>query len=159
MSEVHTNPPSTNADFAIVEGVASLLHEAWRHTCLQDDGTFTPLYKPVRDEQWIAVHHSGDVDIANTFYSELPGDAKAEHRTTGEIIVNAIAGLNPTVDPNDPDQHALIGAKMHDEWLRRNHWAKGGALDVPFDQLPTDAQARYLQQLAIGLTFLRSREQ
>ena len=140
------------------ESVASLLHEDWRLTRLQEDGSFEPRVKGTKDEAWIQTHGTDQVDIANTGYQDLPEDWKAENKAAGAVVADLLAELGTDVDLFNPEQRTVVGDKIHDEWLSRNEWAKGGDLDVPFDQLPADEQAKDLNQMAIGLNFAKSKE-
>jgi hypothetical protein len=130
--------------------VASALHEDWRKTRKQEDGTFEPRVKGTRDEAWIATHGTDQVDIANTTYADLPADWQAENKAAAEVVVGILDGANGAVDLSDPAQHASVGATIHDAWLSRNEWARGGELDVPFDQLPPAEQAKDIDQMVIA---------
>jgi hypothetical protein len=53
-----------------------------------------------------------------------------------------------------PDKVEEIASIVHDKWLERNEWAKGGELDVPYEQLPEDEKAKDRDQVMIGLATL-----
>lgn len=139
------------------EAVAALLHEDWRLTRLQEDGSFEPRVKGTADAEWTAAHDGAtELDIANTLYEDLPDDWKAENKAAGKVIASLIENVGTDVNLQDPDQRSNIGQHIHDEWLTRNEWAKGGDLDVPFDELPADEQAKDLSQMMIGLEYANS---
>ncbi len=138
------------------EAIAALLHEDWRLTRLQDDGKFEERIKPTKDEAWIAKQSTDEVDIANTPYEDLPEDWKAENKAAGKVVATLLENVGTDVNLQDPDQRSYIGQYIHDEWLARNEWAKGGDLDVPFDELPADEQAKDLSQMMIGLEYASS---
>lgn len=139
------------------EAVASLLHEDWRLTRLQDDGSFEPRVKATSDTEWSAAHAGAtELDIANTPYEDLPEDWKAENKAAGKVIASLLEGMGTEVDLQNPEQRTAVGNVIHDQWLLRNEWAKGGDLDVPFDALPSDEQAKDLSQMAIGLEYAKS---
>lgn len=130
--------------------VASALHEDWRKTRKQEDGTFEPRVKGTKDEAWIAAHGTDQVDIANTGYAELPADWQAENKAAAEVVVGIMDEANGAVDLGNDEHRAYVGAKIHDAWLDRNDWARGGELDVPFDQLPPVEQAKDIDQMVIA---------
>jgi hypothetical protein len=139
------------------DAVASLLHEDWRLTRLQEGGSFEPRVKATGDAEWTAAHAGAtEVDIANTAYEDLPEDWKAENQAAGKVVATLLENIGTDVDLQDPNQRSYVGARIHDEWLSRNEWAKGGNLDVPFDTLPADEQAKDLVQMAIGLEYAKS---
>lgn len=133
-----------------VKALASELHENWRKTRLKEDGSFEPRVKATKDEAWIVEHGTDQVDIANTKYEGLPSDWKAENKAASEVIVGIMIERNGQINLDDPAQRSEIGTVIHDAWLNRNDWARGGELDVPFDQLPPEEQAKDIDQLIIA---------
>jgi len=142
-----------------VNTLAGALHEDWRKTRLQEDGSYEPRVKQTKDEAWIASHGSDQVDIANTTYDDLPSDWQAENRAASEVVVGILMEKNGQVNLEDPTQCSEVGATIHNAWLARNEWAKGGELDVPFDQLPPGEQAKDIDQVVIAQEVFTGRDQ
>lgn len=90
------------------------------------------------------------MDIANTVYGELPEDWQAENKAAAEVVVDVMSEANGQVDLTDETQRGYVGSKIHDAWLSRNEWARGGELDVPFAQLPPAEQAKDLDQMVVA---------
>ena len=130
--------------------LASALHEDWRKTRLQEDGSFEPRVKATKDETWIAAHGTDQVDIANTLFPELPTDWQAENQAAAETVVDVLAEAGGQVDLFDQEHRDYVGTRIHDAWLSRNDWAAGGELDVPFSQLPPAEQTKDLDQMVIA---------
>ncbi|MEI7674662.1 MAG: hypothetical protein WCI60_02910, partial [bacterium] len=144
--------PEINVEQDRVNNLASALHEDWRKTRLQEDGTFEGRVKPTKDEAWIAGHGTDQVDIANTEYVDLPEDWQAENKAAAEVIVGILSESPEAQDLSDEEHINMVGEKIHTAWLARNEWAKGGDLDVPFKDLPADEQAKDINQLKIALS-------
>ena len=144
--------PEINVEQERVNNLASALHEDWRRTRLQEDGTFEGRVKPTKDEAWIAAHGTDQVDIANTEYIDLPEDWQAENKAAAEVIVGILSESPEALDLSDEEHINMVGEKIHTAWLARNEWAKGGDLDVPFEDLPADEQAKDINQLKIALS-------
>ena len=144
--------PEINVEQDRVNNLASALHEDWRKTRLQEDGTFEGRVKPTKDEAWIAGHGTDQVDIANTEYVDLPEDWQAENKAAAEVIVGILSESTEVPDLSDEEHINMVGEKIHTAWLARNEWAKGGDLDVPFKDLPADEQAKDINQLKIALS-------
>jgi len=144
--------PEINVEQEKVNNLASALHEDWRKTRLQEDGTFEGRVKPTKDEAWIAGHGTDQVDIANTEYVDLPEDWQAENKAAAEVIVGILSESTEVPDLSDEEHINMVGEKIHTAWLARNEWAKGGDLDVPFKDLPADEQAKDINQLKIALS-------
>ena len=141
-----------NVEQEKVTNLASALHEDWRKTRLQEDGTFEARVKSTKDEAWIAGHGTDQVDIANTEYVDLPEDWQAENKAAAAVIVGILSETPEATDLSDEEHLNMAGEKIHTAWLARNEWAKGGDLDVPFKDLPADEQAKDINQLKIALS-------
>lgn len=130
-----------------VNTLASVFHEEWRKTRLQEDGSYEERVKPTSDASWIEAHGTDQVDIANTEYSDLPADWQSENKDAATVVVDIIASRNGNIDLSDESTRNEVGATIHDAWLSRNEWAKGGELDVPFIELSAVEQAKDIDQV------------
>lgn len=139
-----------------ITALASAFHDDWRKTRKQEDGSFEPRIKDTKDEAWIYQHGTSQVDIANTEFDDLPEDWQSENNAAAAVILEIIEESDGQIDINQPEQKQQIGDRIHTEWLKRNEWAKGGELDVPFSQLPKDEQDKDLNQMIIGLQVFSS---
>lgn len=134
--------------------IAAQLHEDWRKTRLQEDGSYEPRLKSTSDQEWIAAHGDvSEVDIANTSFEDLPADWKAENAAAGEVVATELIIMQRNGTEMTPEKVEEISAKVHDKWLERNTWAKGGELDVPYADLPEDEKAKDRDQVMIGLAY------
>jgi hypothetical protein len=139
--------------------IASQLHEDWRKTRLNEDGTYEPRLKNTSDQEWISAHDGlAEVDIANTTYENLPADWQAENATAGEVVATELVTSRRNGLDITPKKVEEIASIVHDKWLERNEWAKGGELDVPYEQLPEDEKAKDRDQVMIGLATLNGLE-
>ena len=104
--------------------IASQLHEDWRKTRLNEDGTYEPRFKKTSDEEWISSHNgSTEVDIANTAYEDLPTDWQAENAAAGSVVATELIIAQRNQGEINQTEVERISAKVHDEWLKRNDWA------------------------------------
>lgn len=133
-----------------VAALGSAFHEDWRKTRLNEDGTFEPRVKTTKDEAWIEASGTDQVDIANTTYEGLPADWQAENKAAAEVVVGVFNERDGAVDLNDQGTRTAVGEQIHAAWLSRNEWAKGGDLDVPFEDLPVDEQNKDLDQVVVA---------
>lgn len=135
------------------EKLASKLHDIWREPRKKSDGTYEPRLKDTKDEKWIKANNKKQVDIANTDYEDLPEDWKKENRDSALVATNIVfkAVANKTKMNDKFIEEA--SASIHAEWLKRNEWAKGGELDVPYSKLieAEKAKDRNIIKLAIAL--------
>lgn len=147
---VEQNPPSPEAIETAVQVLASEFHEDWRKTRQQEDGTYEPRVKSTVDDVWAEAHGTSQVDIANTPYTELPEDWQAENKAAAAVIVDVLSAHDGKVDLSDEATRIEVGAAIHNAWLARNEWAKGGELDVPFEQLSPEEQAKDIAQVEVA---------
>lgn len=133
-----------------VGALASAFHEEWRKTRLNEDGGFEPRMKETKDAGWVAEHGTNQVDIANTAYDQLPEDWQAENKSAAEVVVGLMVDRNGQVNLSDSATRSEVGGIVHEAWLARNSWASGGELDVPFDQLSADEQAKDINQVEVA---------
>lgn len=112
-----------------IEDLADQLHEAWRQTRKNPDGTYEPRLK---DDG-----NGGQVDIANTRYKDLPEKWQAENKAAATHVIDAIDN-----NPNASDDE--IAAMVHEGWLERNgEWAPD-ELKVDYADLPQDEKDKDL---------------
>lgn len=120
-----------------VENLAYQLHDNWRQTRKKSDGSYEPRIKETKDQDWIANNGGkNQVDIANTIYTKLPSDWQAENKASAVVATDL---LYSAIEKNKALDKKFIedsSSKIHIEWLKRNTYAKGGALDVPYSKLP-----------------------
>jgi len=134
-----------------VDTLGSAFHEDWRKTRLDEaTGTFEPRIKETKDLAWIEAHGTDQVDIANSTYEQLPEDWKAENKAAAEVVVGVMLDRDGVIDLSDESTRLEVGGIVHDAWLDRNEWAKGGELDVPFDQLTPEEQAKDINQIEVA---------
>ena len=130
--------------------IAFMLHEEWRKTKLQPDGTYCSRWKVVKDKNFIKKLNKNDLpnyirfndgvfemDISNVSYNLLSPDWQHENDASAKVI----ASLMPNCDKLTQEQ---IGETVHSAWLKRNKWAKGSNLDVHFKDLPKSEQLKDL---------------
>ena len=166
--------------------VSSALHEDWRKTRLNEDGTFEPRWKAIKDQEFLTslnpnelpgnirvVDGNYEIDIANSSYDQLSPDWQYENKEAGKVAAElVIRGQSQCsqrqYSSNDLTLAAMygeflnmqqIGSRIHDEWLKRNDWAKGGELDVPFKDLPPHEQAKDIDQYKIAYATFEKMQQ
>ena len=152
-TEQTKNGSSPEAVKEAVDSLASAYHENWRETRKQEDGSFEPRIKTTKDEAWVEAHGTDQVDIANTEYGDLPVDWQAENKAAAEVVVSILDKANGSIDLNDEAIRNKVGDEVHSAWLSRenNAYARGGDLDVPFEDLPKDEQDKDIDQVEIAL--------
>ena len=144
--------------------VAFVLHEEWRKTRLKEDGTYEPRWKSINDAKFIEelnkeelpvyvrkTEEGYEIDIANASYNLLSADWQNENKAAAEVV----AGL---VNSGKEFSRDEVGEIIHNAWLERNSWAKGGELGVPFAQLSKQEQDKDIIQYEIAKTMSEAKE-
>ena len=141
---------------AMIDQIAGALHGIWLSPYLKPDGSYEPRIRTTIDAEWIAVHGTDQVNIANPDFDALPEDWQAENVAAAEVIFRLLEDSNWTLNPADREHYEYAGKVIHDAWLARNPQAKGGPLDVPFNELPESEQVKdinhvYAARSVLGL--------
>lgn len=145
-----------------IVALASRFHEDWRKPRLKEDGTYEPRWKRIKkDKEFIANAVNSDtvrvtadgveVDIANTSFEDLPFDYQEENLLAAEVVVNLLKGKKKL----SAEEIEELSSIVHDEWLKRNTWAAGGELDVPYKDLPEDEKAKDRVQVLAGMEVMK----
>ncbi len=140
------------------EKIASALHEDWRKTMQQGDSVYEPRWKKVKDLTFVEAldfsnlphnvriidNDNVEIDIANSTYFELSEDWKAENKAAAEVVASI-------VESGKELSREEAGEIIHDEWLKRNNWAKDDpVLGKSFSELPFEEQEKDIKQLKIA---------
>lgn len=121
---------------ALSYALGSDLHEVWR--------TSRKL-KNVSDE----------VDIANYSFEQLPPNWQYENLEAAKVAIEQVYDKTIASEPITPEELEQMGAKIHEEWLKRNPWAydtKYGdpKLAVPYEQLSKEEQDKDKAQIGLA---------
>lgn len=116
------------------------LHEAWRAS--RSVEKYEPRMKKSKDEKWNQEHGTDDVDIANLTFSELPSNWQYENLEAAKVAVAQVFEKIMSGEEITPEVIEQMSSEVHEEWLKRNDYARGGDLDVPYDVLPEEEKAK-----------------
>lgn len=134
---------------AAVNSMASSLHEEWRKTRLNADGSYEPRWKVSKDAAWNAAHGTDQCDIANTKYEDLPSNWQSDNFEAARTAVEAVSKFGVSAE---------AGSLIHEGWMVRNAWAKDdpeqAKLFVPYAELPVEEQEKDLVQARVAARFL-----
>ena len=149
----------------IANSVAKELHDNWRKTRLKEDGSYEPRWKKINDNKYIEkldknnlpsnvklTDKGYEIDIANSSYIQLSLHWKKENYEAARVV--AVLVINELKRENQHEEKLTkleIGREIHNEWLKRNQWAKDDPiLSLPFDKLPKEEQEKDLQQYRLA---------
>lgn len=103
---------------------------------MKEDGTFEPRWKTIKDQNFVAklnpsklpsniraVDSGYEIDIANSTYDQLSADWQYENQEAGKVVAGLV--IHRKYD-NAKLDFEKAGDEIHNEWLKRNTWAKGG---------------------------------
>ena len=139
-----------------VNDVWSALHEEWRKTQLNEDGTYKPKIETTEDKSWTEQHNwQNEVDIASTTFENLPNDRQYENlqaaRVATSLVYEAIASGEDITQEMIED----MSEQVHEERRKRNPWEKSWNLDIPYDQLPEPEKVKDRNQVLLAIEVVR----
>ena len=137
---------------ALSYDLSSDIHEAWRNNRLKEDGTYETRIKRTKDEKWILIHGTNEVDIANCSFEDLPFDWQYENLETSRVAINLVYDKIINGEKISLKEKEEMASIIHEEWLRRNEWVydlKIGnpRLAVPYEYLSNEDKEKYKVQL------------
>ena len=149
--------------------LASMFHENWRSTRLNSAGDYEPHWKEIKDKKFIeklagsiklpvnvkVKDNIFYIDIANSPFEQLSADWQEENYNAAKVVVDILC----YEEKKGKLEINSVGNIIHNAWLSRNEWAKGGELDVPFEQLSKEEQDKYLQQYYTGRKMLNKQQE
>ncbi len=106
-----------------------------------------PRIKKTTDKEWIEKHWTNEVDIANTKFEDLPKDRQVENTAAATVAINLIYEKVLRWEEITPEMVEEMSAKVHEERLKRNQYAKWWELDKPYKELPEVEKAKDRDQI------------
>lgn len=149
-SQQSLSPEMSKLARGVVE-IATALHDNWRESLRVGEGEYLPDVEETKDKEWIKAHGSGQVDIANTNFEELPRDWQAENIAAARVVLGLLLEGDGHVWLHRDGEEERVGGIIHDAWVQRHPEAGAEGLDVPFTELPWDQQDKDLDQAHIGM--------
>eukprot|EP00753_Platysulcus_tardus_P001092 PLAT11044.1.p1 GENE.PLAT11044.1~~PLAT11044.1.p1 ORF type:complete len:1083 (-),score=550.00 PLAT11044.1:174-3422(-) len=117
--------------------VSSRLHEAWRESRLQGDGSYEPRIKLVGGKEY---------DLANLKFAELPPAYQEENWESARIACEELLRLaEEGVDLSSIEAVQRGASAVHDAWLVRNYASASDVQRKPFYDLPESEQEKDLR--------------
>lgn len=137
---------------ALSYSLGSDLHEAWRASRKNADGTFEPRVKKSTDEAWNTIHGTDEVDIANCTFEQLPTNWQYENLEAARVAIELVYDKTISGEHFNYDEIEQMASTIHDEWLKRNDWvfdANYGDpnLAVTYEQLSQEEKNKDIAQL------------
>jgi len=131
----------------MITKLGSELHDEWRESRKQEDGSYEPRIKTTKDEDWINEKGANEVDIANTCFENLPRDWQGENRVAAEIAIEEVfraVDMGTELDESFIEEASNV---IHQKWLERNgEWASE-ELKKPYDELSEEEKDKDRAQI------------
>jgi len=99
--------------------LASKIHDSWRSKRNKVGLGYEPKVENTTDAQWIRVHKSNVVDIANTPFEKLPADWQSENYLSANVAIRSIAEALRVGMPLDESFIEDTSERIHDGWVQR----------------------------------------
>lgn len=102
--------------------IGSYLHEEWRKTRLNEDGTYEPRMKKSKDLARTQKHGTDEVDIANTIFEDLPSNWQYENLEAAKVAVDLVYEKVINGEEITSEMIEEMSSVVHEKWLERNDW-------------------------------------
>ena len=139
----------------------SYLHEEWRKTRLNADGTYEPRWKKSKDPEWTRKHGTDDVDIANTSFENLPSNWQYENLEGAKVAVDLVYEKIIRDEKITPEMIEEMSSVVHEKWLERNEWVYdkkywNSVLAQPYESLPEEEKAKDRAHIEAAIQIIKS---
>jgi hypothetical protein len=161
--QVKSSPEIRELREKLTRELAASLHDEWRAARLNSEtGEYEPRLKPTQDATWIASHAGlRECDIANTPFSDLPAEWKADNEAAAITAVDTVLSFYREYPGQEFSNFSLEqgAAVIHEAWLKRNIDRAEEAQKVPYAKLSeSEKEKDRLQERVALMIYQRAQE-
>ena len=141
--------------------IGSYLHEEWRKTRLNEDGTYEPRMKKSKDLARTQKHGTDEVDIANTIFEDLPSNWQYENLEAAKVAVDLVYEKVINGEEITSEMIEEMSSVVHEKWLERNDWVYdkdywNPILAQSYNLLPEEEKAKDRAQIEAAIQIIKS---
>ena len=141
----------------VIEKVASIFHENWRKSRLNENGIYCPMIEKVEDEKWVREYWTNVVDIANTKFEDLPDNWKNENFEAAKIAVDLVYEKVVNWEEITSEEVEGMSRIIHEKRLKRN-WIQWSFENqrVDYDELSEEEKSKDRVQIETAIQIIKS---
>ena len=142
----------------IIQKVASVFHEKWRKSRIQNGDKYQPMIEKSDDKEWNIEHWTDVVDIANTKFEDLPSNRKYENLQAAEVVVNLVYDKVVNWEIFNSEMIEEMSEVVHEKWLERN-WVEWSFENqrVDYENLSEEEKAKDRAQIELAIQIIKSK--
>ena len=141
----------------IIQKVASVFHEKWRKSRIQNGDKYQPMIEKSEDKKRNNIHWTDVVDIANTKFEDLPLNRKYENLQAAQVVVNLVYDKVVNWEIFNSEMIEEMSEVVHEKWLERN-WIKWSLENqrVDYEKLSEKEKAKDRAQIETAIQIIKS---
>ena len=141
----------------IIQKVASVFHEKWRKSRIQNGDKYQPMIEKSEDENRNVIHWTDLVDIANTKFEDLPSNRKYENLQAAKVVVNLVYDKVVNWEIFNSEMIEEMSEVVHEKWLERN-WVEWSFENqrVDYENLSEEEKAKDRAQIELAIQIIKS---
>lgn len=142
----------------IIQKVASVFHEKWRKSRIQNGDKYQPMIEKSDDKEWNIEHWTDVVDIANTKFEDLTSNRKYENLQAAEVVVNLVYDKVVNWEIFNSEMIEEMSEVVHEKWLERN-WVEWSFENqrVDYENLSEEEKAKDRAQIELAIQIIKSK--
>ena len=142
----------------IIQKVASVFHEKWRKSRIQNSDKYQPMIEKSEDENRNVIHWTDLVDIANTKFEDLPSNRKYENLQAAKVVVNLVYDKVVNWEIFNSEMIEEMSEVVHEKWLERN-WVEWSFENqrVDYENLSEEEKAKDRAQIELAIQIIKSK--
>ena len=142
----------------IIQKVASVFHEKWRKSRIQNSDKYQPMIEKSEDENRNVIHWTDLVDIANTKFEDLPSNRKYENLQAAKVVVNLVYDKVVNWEIFNSEMIEEMSEVVHEKWLERN-WVEWSFENqrVEYKRLPEEEKTKDRVQIELAIQIIKSK--
>ena len=142
----------------IIQKVASVFHEKWRKSRIQNGDKYQPMIEKSEDENRNVIHWTDLVDIANTKFEDLPSNRKYENLQAAEVVVNLVYDKVVNWEDINSEMIEEMSEVVHEKWLERN-WVEWSFENqrVDYERLSEEEKDKDRAQIQLAIQIIKSK--
>lgn len=142
----------------IIQKVASVFHEKWRKSRIQNGDKYQPMIEKSDDKEWDIEHWTDMVDIANTKFEDLPSNRKYENLQAAKVAVDLIYDKVVNWEEINSEMIEEMSEVVHEKWLERN-WVEWSFENqrVDYENLPKEEKTKDRVQIELAIQIIKSK--
>ena len=140
--------------------LASELHDNWRFSRKNRDGSYIPMWEKSTDEEWNRKNGVDEVDVANTDFKNLPSNWQYDTLEEARNTIDLVFADEMFGEEFDEEKMESLSSKVYEARVSRNNNSKDSmkvisVLTDEYESLPEEEKEKVREQIKVAIDFVK----